>query len=86
MCLAVPVKVLEIPQDGMATVEVDGVKMNISSTLLPDLTTDDYVLVHAGFAIEKLEAGEAQERLKLLEEIYFTHFDNSTQGKSEDNG
>jgi hydrogenase expression/formation protein HypC len=70
MCLAVPVKVLEINDDSMITVETDGVRLNASSMLTPNLQVGDYVLLHAGFAIEKISSQEAGEKFKLMEEYY----------------
>lgn len=69
MCLAVPSKIVEI--DGYtATVDVMGLKKKISLMLLPEEPQiGDYVLVHAGFAINKIESSEAEQALKLYEEI-----------------
>jgi len=68
MCLAIPVKIIEI--DGtMGTVEFGGVKKDIALQLVPDAKVGDYVLLHAGFAIQKLDIKEAQETIRLLEEI-----------------
>ncbi|MEN2986575.1 MAG: HypC/HybG/HupF family hydrogenase formation chaperone [Thermodesulfovibrionaceae bacterium] len=69
MCLAVPSKIVEI--DGsMATVDVMGLRKQISIILLPEEPKiGDYVLVHAGFAINKMEPQEALEVLKLYEKI-----------------
>lgn len=69
MCLAVPSKIIEI--DGlMATVDVMGLRKKISVILLPEEPKiGDYVLVHAGFAINKMEPQEAEEALKLYEKI-----------------
>lgn len=69
MCLAVPSKIVEI--DGYtATVDVMGLKKKISVMLLPEEPKiGDYVLVHAGFAINKIETTEAEQALKLYEEI-----------------
>lgn len=69
MCLAVPSKIVEI--DGYtATVDVMGLRKKISLMLLPEEPQiGDYVLVHAGFAINKIESSEAEQALKLYEEI-----------------
>lgn len=69
MCLAVPSKIIEI--DGvMATVDVMGLRKQISLMLLPEEPKiGDYVLVHAGFAINKMETEEAEEALKIFEKI-----------------
>jgi hydrogenase expression/formation protein HypC len=52
-----------------ATAEVDGVKREINLRLLDDAQIGDYVLVHAGFAIEKVDEHEAEETLKMMKEI-----------------
>ncbi len=70
MCLAVPSKIIEI-EDTMATVDVMGLRKQISLLLLPEKPQiGDYVLVHAGFAINKMEPEEAQEALKIFEKIF----------------
>lgn len=68
MCLGVPAKVLETG-DATAVVELGGVRREISAMLLDDVSVGDWVIVHAGFAIEKLSEEEAQRTLSLLREI-----------------
>ena len=67
MCIAVPMKVVEMKGD-MGTVENSGVQREVGVMLLEDLKVDDWVLVHAGFAISKLNPEEAEETLALLKE------------------
>lgn len=69
MCLAVPSKIVEI--DGyMATVDVMGLRKQVSLMLLPeDPKIGEYVLVHAGFAINKIDQNDAEQALKIFEEI-----------------
>ncbi len=68
MCLAIPMKVVEI--DGpVAQVEEAGVRRSARVDLIDDLKLGDYVIVHAGVAIDKLDPAEAQETLKLFEEM-----------------
>ncbi|MGQ9921007.1 MAG: HypC/HybG/HupF family hydrogenase formation chaperone [Desulfobacca sp.] len=68
MCLAIPMKIIAI--DGMvATTEVDGVTRQARLDLLPEADLGDYVLVHAGLAISRLEAAEAAETLDLLRKL-----------------
>ena len=62
MCLAVPAKVVEI-NDQLASVEVQGVRRAASMMLLPEARVGDYVLVHAGFAMQIVEAEEAERIL-----------------------
>ncbi|MGD9210995.1 MAG: HypC/HybG/HupF family hydrogenase formation chaperone [Desulfobacteraceae bacterium] len=67
MCLAIPSKITAIDGE-MATIDVDGVTRKASLLLLTDATVGDYVIVHAGFAIQKLDEAAALESLQLLKE------------------
>jgi hydrogenase expression/formation protein HypC len=67
MCLAIPSKITQI-ENGMATIDVDGVKREASLLLLEDVGIGDYVIVHAGFAIHKIDEAAAMETLKFLKE------------------
>lgn len=68
MCLAIPAKVVAL--DGpLATVEIGGVRKSASVHLLDDVHLGDYVILHAGFALSRLHEGEAQETLRLLEQM-----------------
>ena len=69
MCLAVPAEVLELRENELALIEIGGVRMDVSLMLLDGVEVGDYVLVHAGFAIEKIDAHEAQKTLELFEEV-----------------
>jgi hydrogenase expression/formation protein HypC len=62
MCLAVPSKIVEI-KDLLATVDVDGVRREASLMLLEDVNIGDYVIIHAGFAISKVDEDIAQQAL-----------------------
>ena len=69
MCLAVPLKVTHI-NDLIATVDVYGVLKEISLLLMPEeVNIGDYVLVHAGFAIQKIDEESAKDALNFLKEI-----------------
>ena len=68
MCLAVPAKVLEI-RDNLAKVELSGITRDVSLMLLPEAKTGDYVLVHAGFAMQVVEEREVEEMNALLAEM-----------------
>jgi hydrogenase expression/formation protein HypC len=68
MCLGVPAKILETG-DGTAVVELGGVRREISVMLLDDVTVGGWVIVHAGFAIEKLSEEAAAQTLALFREI-----------------
>ena len=65
MCLAVPAKLMEM-NNGMGTVDAGGVKKKISLLLLEDAAIGDYILVHAGFGIQRLDEKQAEESLALL--------------------
>ena len=68
MCLAVPVKVVEI--DGQnAKVELGGLTRQANITLVPDTRVGDYILLHAGYAIQRLDEKEAEETLSLFNEM-----------------
>jgi len=68
MCLAVPVKIVSIDGDEAET-EIAGVRRRISIALTPEAKMGDYVLLHTGYAIGVIAEAEAEETLKLLEEI-----------------
>ena len=67
MCLAIPSKIVKI-ENGMATIDVDGVQREASLLLVEDAGIGDYVIVHAGFAIHKIDEAAALETLNLLKE------------------
>jgi len=68
MCLAIPMKILKIEGD-RAVVSSGGVQRSIGINFLKGPKIGDYVIVHAGFAIEKLDTVKAEETLKILEEL-----------------
>lgn len=67
MCLAIPSKIVEI-ENNIGTLDVDGVKRKASLLLLEDPKVGEYVIVHAGFALHKIDESAAMETLKLLRE------------------
>ena len=68
MCLAVPVKIVSI-EGNEAESEIAGVRRRVSIALTPEVKVGDYVLLHTGYAIGVVDEAEAEETLKLLEEI-----------------
>ena len=68
MCLAVPMRIVSM-KESTGIAEMGGVKKNISFIMCPEAKIDDYVIVHAGFAIQILDENEANERLKLFRQI-----------------
>jgi len=73
MCLAVPVRVVEVLSSDTAIVDLGGVRKEISTALIDDVQVDDYVILHVGFALAKLDAEEAQKTLALFAELEATH-------------
>lgn len=69
MCLAIPAKVIKLKADRLATVDVLGVTRDISLDLVPQAAEGDFVLVHAGFAIEVVDPEFAQETLDLVKQF-----------------
>ncbi len=69
MCLGVPAKVVEFVEGQMAVVDVDGNQVNISIQLVPQVKIGQYVLVHAGFAMDIVDESFAEETMKLLKEL-----------------
>lgn len=65
MCLAIPSQVIEI-KDGLATIDSEGVIRKVSLLLLEEVDVGDYVIVHAGFALHKIDETAALESLDLL--------------------
>ncbi len=69
MCIAIPSRIVTIG-DMTATVDVYGARREVSLLLMPEeAKIDDYVLVHAGFAIQKIDSDAAAESLKLIKEL-----------------
>ncbi|MGD8453779.1 MAG: HypC/HybG/HupF family hydrogenase formation chaperone [Phycisphaerae bacterium] len=68
MCLAVPAKIIE-QQDDLATVDLQGNRLQISTVLTPEAGVGDWVLIHAGFAISQLDEAEARETWDYLQQI-----------------
>jgi len=71
MCLAIPAKVVKI-SNGMGTIDLEGTQREVSLLLHDDVEAGDYVLVHAGFAIHKIDEEEAKETLRVLREAAAT--------------
>lgn len=71
MCWAVPTKVIEIDGD-LGKVEIGGTVREVGLQLLTDAQVGDYVLIHAGFAIQKVDEREAAETLELLAEMGYS--------------
>jgi len=69
MCLGIPAKIIEIEGGSHGRVETGGIQRKINLSLIKDARIGDWVIVHAGFAITKMDEKEAMETLKLLKEM-----------------
>lgn len=69
MCLAVPARVVELADNDQADIDVGGTRNRISLALVDDVAVGDYVIVHTGFAIARLDVEEAEKTLALFAEI-----------------
>ncbi|MDS4041878.1 MAG: HypC/HybG/HupF family hydrogenase formation chaperone [Candidatus Competibacter sp.] len=69
MCLAIPARVIEILDNESAVVDMGGVRKPISTALLDEVAVGDYVIVHVGYALNRLDPEEAAETLRLLAEL-----------------
>ena len=69
MCLAIPVRIDEIINLDTAIADMGGVRKEINVSLVPDLEVGDYVILHVGYALNKLDKAEAEKTLKLFSEL-----------------
>ncbi len=69
MCLAIPARIEALTTPGNATVNLGGVRKEISLALVDDVVIGDYVIVHVGYALQKLDEDEAKQTLALFAEM-----------------
>ncbi|TRZ99475.1 MAG: HypC/HybG/HupF family hydrogenase formation chaperone [Rhodocyclaceae bacterium] len=69
MCLALPARVVELSGNDMGVVDLGGVRKDVSLALVDDVVVGDYVIIHVGFALTKLDPEEAAKTLALFEEM-----------------
>jgi hydrogenase expression/formation protein HypC len=69
MCLAIPVRVIEVRPDQKAVVDLAGVRKEISTALVEDVQPGEYVILHVGYAIGKVDAEEAARTLELFNQL-----------------
>ena len=69
MCLAIPARVVELGANDCAVVDLAGVRKEISLSLVDEVAVGDYVIVHVGYALNKLDPEEAAKTLALFAEI-----------------
>ncbi|MBH5386328.1 HypC/HybG/HupF family hydrogenase formation chaperone [Bradyrhizobium diversitatis] len=69
MCLAIPAEVTKLLPDEMAVASVDGVSKEVSVVLIEDLAVGDYIIIHVGYALTKIDPDEARRTLELMREL-----------------
>ncbi|WP_315736723.1 MULTISPECIES: HypC/HybG/HupF family hydrogenase formation chaperone [unclassified Bradyrhizobium] len=69
MCLAIPAEVIKLLPDDMAIVSIDGVSKEVSIALIEEIAVGDYVILHVGHALAKIDPEEARETLDLLRQM-----------------
>ncbi len=77
MCLAIPVKVMELCAGDRAIVDLDGVRKEISLALLDGVNVGDYVILHVGYALSRLDPEEAQKTLALFAQVDRSRLESS---------
>jgi hydrogenase expression/formation protein HypC len=82
MCLAIPAKVIEVDESNLGRIDYLGTKVKSNFALLEGVKVGDWVIVHAGYAISKLDEEEAQETLSLIRE--FMQFEQNEQNEQND--
>lgn len=69
MCLAMPARIVALGMADQATIELDGVQKEISLSLVDGVRVGDYVIVHVGYALQKLDTEEAEKTLALFAQL-----------------
>ena len=71
MCLGIPAQIVEVidTESGLAKAEISGVRRAVSIALCPEAGVGDWVLVHVGFALSRIDEEQARETLELLEQM-----------------
>lgn len=69
MCLALPCRIVELLPEEQAIIDVSGMRKQISLALVDGVSVDDYVIVHVGYALARLDADEADKTLALFAEL-----------------
>ena len=81
MCLAVPARVITLDKNSdTAVVDLSGIQKEISTALVEDVNVGDYVLIHVGYALQKLSEEEAAQTLALFDELNAQNVVEDTQG------
>lgn len=69
MCLAIPARVVEVRPDSKALIDLGGVRKEVSTALIDSVALDDYLIIHVGYAIGKVDPEEAQRTLAMFGEL-----------------
>ena len=69
MCLAIPMQIVKI-EGSFADVKTGGIKRRVNVDMLPNIKRGDFVMVHTGFAIQRVDAKEAKKTLEAIGELY----------------
>jgi hydrogenase expression/formation protein HypC len=69
MCLAIPAQLVEISSADTGVVDLSGVRKEVSLSLVDDVKVGDYVIVHVGYALQKLDPEEAEKTLRMFAEL-----------------
>lgn len=80
MCLGIPMKIKSI-KGGLAEVQTGGLKRTVNIEMVPEAKVGDYVIIHTGFAIEKLDEKRAKETLRLINEVPLEAFSKRQKGR-----
>ncbi len=78
MCLALPVRIVELRENELGIVDLGGVRREISLAMVDDVQVGDYVIVHVGYALSKLDTEEAERTLRLFAEMGAMQADGET--------
>ena len=78
MCLALPARVVELREDELGIVDLGGVRREISLAIVDNVRVGDYVIVHVGYALSKLDTEEAERTLQLFAEMDAMQADGGT--------
>jgi hydrogenase expression/formation protein HypC len=82
MCLGIPMRISKIDGDE-AVVVAGGISKNVRLDLVEGVSTGDYVLIHTGYAIERLDPSEAEETLDLIKKVYRAGMTNDPEGAGD---
>jgi len=82
MCLGIPMRLAEMGEGGRAIAENDGLRLEVDVSLIEDPRPGEYVIVHAGFAIERLDLEEAEARLAIFERLGQVSTDGVSSGQA----